>query len=112
MPVRSDMFKPVRSSERGKTVSLMQTKLPLCNYDMRHNCPGRLNEWPPAVTGDAWSLETLVVPKLGLRQGPQDNFKVVVQDLNTQIVVGMLQRGCRSIKNLANHHKIHIKLPV
>ena len=50
MPVRSDVFEPARSSELGKTVSLMQTKLPLFNYDMRHNCPGRLNEWPPAVT--------------------------------------------------------------
>ena len=62
--------------------------------------------------GDAWSLETLVVPKLGLRQRLQDNFKVVVEDLHTQIVVGMLQMGCCSIKNLANHHKIHCKLPV
>ena len=50
MPVRSDVFEPARSSELGKAVSLMQTKLPLFNYDMRHNCPGRLNEWPPAVT--------------------------------------------------------------
>ena len=50
MPVRSDVFKPVRSSQLGKTVSLMQTKLPLCNYDMMDNCSSRLNEWPPAVT--------------------------------------------------------------
>ena len=51
-----------------------------------------------------------MVPKLGVRQGLQDNFKVIVQDLNTQIEVEMLRRGCRSIKNLANYHKLHIKL--
>ena len=48
MPVRSDVFEPVRPSELGKTVSLMQTKSPLCNYDIKHNCPSRLNERHPA----------------------------------------------------------------